>query len=143
MQHIRQKINTFASEKMKKFCHIIMSVLLSVILLFAGSGITITQCAHTGTIKVMAAWNTGAMDDMSCDMNSSCMSTMRVELSPTNMAQNVSYDFYVIQPVLAVLPQLVADWLVPTDNKPLVQYAQEVSKSPPRAYLNLIQVLQI
>ena len=128
---------------MKKFCHIIMSVLLSVILLFAGSGITITQCAHTGTIKVMSALNTGAMDDMSCDMNSSCMNTTRVELSPTDIAQNVSYDFCVIQPVLAVLPQLVATWLVPTDTKPQVQYAQEVSKSPPRAYLNMIQVLQI
>lgn len=128
---------------MKKFCHIIVSLLLSVALLFIGSGLTITRCAHTGTVKVMSVWNTAAMGNMSCDMNASCMTTEHVELSPTNLAQTVTYDFHVIQLVLAVLPCLMTDWLLQTGDRKPVQYVHEVSKSPPRAYLNLIQVLQI
>ena len=83
------------------------------------------------------------MCDMSCDMNSSCMTVEHFELSPTNMAQTVSYDFHVIQPLLAILPGLVAEWLVPTENKAVAQFVPQVWKSPPRDYLNFIRVLLI
>ena len=132
----------FAAE-MKKFSHILLSVLLSVTILFIGSGVTITRCAHTGTLKVMTVFNSGAMGDMSCSMNAPCMTMEHVELSPTNMAQTVTYDFHVFQPLLAVLPSLVAEWFVVTENKAEVQFASEVWKSPPRDYLNFIQVLLI
>ena len=128
---------------MKKFSHICLSLLLSMTLLFIGSGITITRCAHTGTLKVMTVFNSGAMDDMSCNMNSSCMTTEHFELSPTNVAQTDSYDFHVFQPLLAILPSLVAEWLVPMENKAEVLFTPEVWKSPPRDYLNLIRVLLI
>ena len=128
---------------MKKFSHICLSLLLSMTLLFIGSGITITRCTHTGTLKVMTVFNSGVMDDMSCNMNSSCMTTEHFELSPTNMAQTVTYDFHVMQPLLAILPSLVAEWLVPTENKAVVQFIPQVWKSPPRDYLNFIQVLLI
>lgn len=133
---------TFATG-MKKCCHIMLSLLLSMTILFIGSGFNITRCAHTGTIKVMTVFNNGAMGDMSCSMNSPCMTVEHVELSPTNMAQTVTYDFHVFQPLLAVLPSLVAEWLVTTENKAEVQFAPEVWKSPPRDYLNFIQVLLI
>lgn len=132
----------FAAE-MKKFCHIVLSVLLSMTILFIGSGVTITRCAHTGTLKVMTVFNSGAMGDMSCSMNAPCMSTEHVELSPTNLAQTVNYDFHVFQPLLAVLPSLVAEWLVTTESKAEVPFIPEVWKSPPRDYLNFIQVLLI
>ena len=132
----------FAAE-MKKSCHIVLSVLLSMTILFIGSGVTITRCAHTGTLKVMTVFNSGAMGDMSCSMNAPCMSTEHVELSPTNLAQTVNYDFHVFQPLLAVLPSLVAEWLVTTESKAEVPFVSEVWKSPPRDYLNFIQVLLI
>ena len=132
----------FAAE-MKKFSHILLSVLLSMTILFIGSGVTITRCAHTGTLKVMTVFNSGAMGDMSCSMNAPCMTMEHVELSPTNIAQTVTYDFHVFQPLLAVLPSLVAEWFVVTENKAEVQFAPEVWKSPPRDYLNFIQVLLI
>ena len=132
----------FAAE-MKKFSHILLSVLLSVTILFIGSGVTITRCAHTGTLKVMTVFNSGAMGDMSCSMNAPCMTMEHVELSPTNIAQTVTYDFHVFQPLLTVLPSLVAEWFVVTENKAEVQFAPEVWKSPPRDYLNFIQVLLI
>lgn len=128
---------------MKKFCHIILSMLLSLAFLLIGSGVTITRCAHTGTVRVMTVFNSGSMDGMSCNMNADCMSVEHVELSPTNMAQVVSYDFHVFQPLLAVLPSLVAEWLVTTEDKADVQFVPDVWKSPPRNYLNFIQVLLI
>ena len=142
MQQDRRKTPIFAAG-MKKCCHIMLSVLLSMTILFIGSGVTITRCAHTGTLKVMTVFNSGAMGDMSCNMNAPCMTVEHVELSPTNMAQTVSYDFHVFQPLLAVLPSLVAEWFVMTENKAEVQFAPEVWKSPPRDYLNLIHVLLI
>jgi hypothetical protein len=142
MQKDRKILLNFATG-MKKFCHILLSMLLSMTILFIGSGVTITRCAHTGTIKVMTVFNNGGMDGMSCNMNADCMSMEHVELSPTNMAQTVSYDFHVFQPLLAVLPSLVAEWLVTPENKAEVQFCQEVWKSPPRDYLNLISVLLI
>lgn len=128
---------------MKKFCYISLSLLLSLTLLLIGSGVNIMRCAHTGTVKVMTVLNSGGMDGMNCNMNSSCMSVEHVELSPTNMAQNVSYDFHVFQPLLAVLPSLIAEWQVITENKAEVQFCQEVWKSPPRDYLNILRVLLI
>ena len=128
---------------MKRFCHIMLSLLLSMTILFIGSGVTITRCAHTGNLKVMTVFSSGAMDDMSCGMNADCMSIEHVELSPTNMAQTVTYDFHVFQSLLAVLPSLVAEWLVTTENKAEVQFVPEVWKSPPRDYLNFLQVLLI
>lgn len=128
---------------MKNLCHIILAMLLSLILFFFGSGINIMRCSHTGTLKVMTVLSSSYMSNMSCDMNSSCMTMEHVELSPTNAAQTISYDFHVFQPLLATLPSLVAEWLLPIDNKAEVQYFPEVWKSPPRQYLNFIQVLLI
>lgn len=142
MQQDRKKVPTFAAG-MKKFCHIMLSVLLSVTILFIGSGVTITRCAHTGNLKVMTVFNSGAMGNMRCSMSAPCMTVEHVELSPTNLAQTVTYDFHVFQPLLAVLPSLVTEWQVTTENKVEVQFAPEVWKSPPRDYLNFIQVLLI
>ena len=128
---------------MKKFSHIMLSLVLSMTILFIGNGVNLMRCAHTGTLKVMTVFNSVGMDGMSCNMNADCMSLEHVELSPTNVAQTVSYDFHVFQPLLAVLPSLVAEWPVATENKAEVLFTPEVWKSPPRDYLNLIQVLLI
>ena len=128
---------------MKKICHIILSVLLSLMLLFIGSGINVMHCSHTGSVKVMTVLNSGGMGDMSCGMNADCMTVEHVELSPTNMAQSVSYDFHVFQPLLAILPSLVAEWMTPVENKAAKEFVDVVWKGPPRDYLNFIQVLLI
>ena len=131
---------------MKKILHILLSVLLSITILFIGSGVNFMRCAHTGTVRIMTAIGgdgMGGMDDMDCSMSSKCMSVTHIELSPTITAQSVTYDFHVLQPVLAVLPCLVAEWLQTETCKSLVQPVIVVWKSPPRAYLNLIRVLLI
>ena len=142
---ISPEMYNFAAE-MKRFGHIILSVLLSVSILLIGSGISITRCSHTGTVKVMTAIGDNRMSDMDgmdCSMTSKCMTVTHLELSPTITAQTTSIDFHVLQPVLAVLPSLALECLQPTACKATVQPRQEVWKSPPRAYLNLIQVLLI
>lgn len=128
---------------MKKFCHISLSLLLSLTILFIGNGVNLMRCAHTGTIKIMTVLNSGGMSDMSCNMNASCMSVEHVELSPTNPAQTVTYDFHVMQPLLAVLPSLIAEWQVPTVHKAFEQFIPRQWKSPPRDYLNFIRILLI
>ena len=139
------KSSTFAAG-MKKLCHIGLSLLLSLTLLFIGSGINITRCAHTGTVKVMTMFSMdamGGMGDMNCGMTSSCMSLEHVELSPVDVNVDVNVNFHVFQPLLAILPSLVAEWLVPMENKAEVLFIPEVWKSPPRDYLNFIRVLLI
>ena len=128
---------------MRKFSHISLSVLLSMMILFIGSGVDIMRCSHTGTVKIMTMLNSGGMSGMGCDMNSSCMTVEHMELSPTNMAQTVTYDFHVFQPLLAILPSLVTAWMTPEENKAVALFKPVVWKSPPRDYLNFIQVLLI
>ena len=131
---------------MKKCLHIFISVLLSVNVLFIGSGINIMRCAHTGTVRVMTAIGDNVMNnmgDMECTLTSSCMSMTHVELSPTVIVQQVTTDFHVLQPILAVLPCLVAEWQHPTVCRSFVQPIHVVWKSPPRDYLNFIRILLI
>lgn len=130
---------------MKKCMHILLSVLLSMTILFIGSGINIMRCAHTGTVKVMTAIGSNRMDmgNMNCSMTSSCMTMTHVVLSPTVTVQQVNTDFHVVQPILAVLPDLVAEWQHSTALKAIVQPIHVVWKSPPRDYLNFIRILLI
>lgn len=131
---------------MKKCSYILLSVVLTVTLLFMGSGVTFMRCAHTGTVRMMTALSgnsLGGMADTDCSMTSKCMSVTHIELSPTTSAQSVTYDFHVVQPLLAILPSLVAEWLTPTENKAVAQFIPVVWKSPPRDYLSLIRVLLI
>ena len=83
------------------------------------------------------------VEDNGCAPDEGCLTVEHIQLSPTLTAQTITYDFHVLQPLLAILPSLVAEWMQPTTCKVLVQSIHMVRKSPPRDYLNLIQVLQI
>ena len=126
---------------MKKCSHILLSLLLSMTILFIGAGVDIVQCSCTGMAKVVPCGM--EVEDNGCAPDEGCQTVEHVQLSPTLTAQTVTYDFHVFQPLLAILPSLVAEWMQPTTCKVLVQSIHMVWKSPPRDYLNLIQVLQI
>ena len=72
-----------------------------------------------------------------------CLTVEHIQLSPTLTAQTTTYDFHVLQPLLAVLPRLAAEWLVHTESRAVNLYIPQVWKSPPRDYLNLFQVFLI
>lgn len=130
---------------MRKYCLILLSVLLSMTILFIGSSLTFMQCAHTGKVKIMTVLQDRSMDGMSskdCGMNTKCMTVTHVEMSPTITVQTTSFDFHALQPIMAVLPGLVAEWFIPKD-KAVGRFFPKVWKSPPRDYLNFIRVLLI
>ena len=126
---------------MKKCSHILLSLLLSMTILFIGAGVDIVQCSCTGMAKVVPCGM--EVEDNGCAPDEGCLTVEHVQLSPTLTAQTITYDFHVLLPLLAILPSLVAEWMQPTTCKVLVQSIHMVWKSPPRDYLNLIQVLQI
>jgi hypothetical protein len=83
------------------------------------------------------------VEDKGCTPDEGCLMVEHVQLSPTLTAKTLTYDFQVLQPLLAILPSLVSEWMQPTTNKAMVRFTRVVWKSPPRDYLNLIQVLLI
>ena len=126
---------------MKKCSHILLSVLLSMTILFIGGGVDIVQCSCTGMAKVVPCGM--EVEDKGCAPDEGCLTVEHVHLSPTLTAQTITYDFHVLQPLLAILPSLVAEWIQPATCKAMVQPIYVVRKIPPRDYLNFIQVLLI
>ena len=126
---------------MKKCSHILLSVLLSMMILFIGAGVDIVRCSCTGMAKVVPCGT--EVEDKGCMPGEDCLTVEHVQLSPTLTAQTITYDFHVLQPLLAVLPSLVAEWLVHTESMAVKQFIPQAWKSPPRDYLNLIQVFLI
>ena len=126
---------------MKKCSHILLSVLLSMMILFIGAGVDIVRCSCTGMAKVVPCGT--EVEDKGCMPGEDCLTVEHVQLSPTLTAQTITYDFHVLQPLLAVLPSLVAEWLVHTESMAVNQFIPQAWKSPPRDYLNLIQVFLI
>lgn len=126
---------------MKKCSHILLSLLLSMTILFIGAGVDVVRCSCTGMAKVVPCGM--EVEDKGCAPDEGCLTVEHVHLSPTLTAQSITYDFHVLQPLLAILPSLVAEWMQPTTCKASVQSIRVVWKSPPRDYLNLIQVLLI
>ena len=110
-------------------------------LLFIGAGVDIVRCSCTGMVKVVSCGM--EVEDKGCMPDEGCLTVEHIQLSPTLTAQSITYDFHILQPFLAILPSLVAEWMQPTTCKALVQPTHVVWKSPPRDYLNLIQVLLI
>lgn len=126
---------------MKTYSHILLSVLLSMTMLFIGAGVDVVRCSCTGLAKVVPCGM--EVEDEECPPHDDCQTVEHVELSPTLTAQTLTYDFHALQPVMVILPCLVAEWMQPTISKALVQHICVAIKSPPRDYLNLIQVLLI
>ena len=126
---------------MKKFSHILLPLLLSVTILFIGAGVDIVQCSCTGMAKVVPCGM--EVEDNGCAPDEGCLTVEHVNLSPTLTAQSITYDFHVLQPLLAILPSLVTEWILPNTCKVDVQSIYVEWKIPPSDYLNLIQVLLI
>ena len=110
-------------------------------IMFIGTGVDIVRCSCTGMAKVVPCGT--EVEDKGCMPGEDCLTVEHVQLSPTLTAQTTTYDFHVLQPLLAVLPSLVAEWMQPNTCKAMVQSIRVVWKSPPRDYLNFIQVLLI
>ena len=135
----RNKCCIFATE-MKKYIHILMSVLLSMTVLLMGPGFNVVRCIHSREARAVTCLD---KSNMGCSPTSDCMSVEHVQLSPSNAAHSIDYDFNAVQPLLAIIPTIVAEWLFCIQNKPIVRIFDLVRGGPPREYLSFIRVLRI
>lgn len=126
---------------MRKTTDILLSLLLSTMIVWIGSGIMTVVCAHTGNVSV------AKMEDKDHCNDNDVMDCMKIEvksLSPTYMVHN---DFYHIQPLqLSLLPQFVSDCQLlplPVFTKALEGVLSLLWHSPPRQYLQLLTTLII
>ena len=131
----------FAMLKMKRTTNIILSFILSLMIVWIGSGIMTVVCEHTGLVSV--AHQTSKRHCNDADANH-CMKLQMKTLSPTDM---VPTGFHHLQPVLlSLLPQLVTHYdLLPL---PVCARASWRMSHPPlhgssRQYLRLLTSLLI
>ena len=135
----RNKCCIFATE-MKMYIPILMSVLLSMTVLLMGPGFNVVRCMHSGEVRAVTCLD---KSNMGCSPTSDCMSVEHVQLSPSNAAHSIDYDFNAVQPLLAIIPTIVAEWLFCIQNKLIVRIFNLVRGGPPRDYLSFIRVLRI
>lgn len=126
---------------MRKSINILLSVLLSILIVWIGSGIMTMVCEHTGNVSLAQQ-----MEKKNCKNSDAkhCMKMQIKTLSPTNTAQTVTHQFHPVQ--LSLLPQLTTS----CDLLPLLVQTKAPEKmlsllwhSPPRQYLHILTMLLI
>ena len=126
---------------MRKSINILLSILLSILIVWFGSGIMTMVCEHTGNVSLAQQ-----MEKKNCKNSDAkhCMKMQIKTLSPTNTAQTVTHQFHPVQ--LSLLPQLTTS----CDLLPLLVQTKAPEKmlsllwhSPPRQYLRILTMLLI
>lgn len=126
---------------MRKTTDILLSLLLSTMIVWIGSGIMTMVCEHTGNVSLAQQ-----MEKKNCKNSDAkhCMKMQIKTLSPTNTAQTVTHQFHPVQ--LSLLPQLTTS----CDLLPLLVQTKAPEKmlsllwhSPPRQYLRILTMLLI
>lgn len=126
---------------MRKSINILLSILLSILIVWIGSGIMTMVCEHTGNVSLAQQ-----MEKKNCKNSDAkhCMKMQIKTLSPTNTAQTVTHQFHPVQ--LSLLPQLTTS----CDLLPLLVQTKAPEKmlsllwhSPPRQYLHILTILLI
>ena len=126
---------------MRKSINILLSILLSILIVWIGSGIMTMVCEHTGNVSLAQQ-----MEKKNCKNSDAkhCMKMQIKTLSPTNTAQTVTHQFHPVQ--LSLLLQLTTS----CDLLPLLVQTKAPEKmlsllwhSPPRQYLRILTMLLI
>ena len=126
---------------MRKSINILLSILLSILIVWIGSGIMTMVCEHTGNVSLAQQ-----MEKKNCKNSDAkhCMKMQIKTLSPTNTAQTVTHQFHPVQ--LSLLPQLTTSCdLLPllVQTKALEKMLSLLWHSPPRQYLHILTILLI
>lgn len=129
---------------MEKTSRIITSLLLSLIIVCVGSGISILHCKHTGCVQIAQAMSHDHSEH--CDDTFSkhdCMDVEVVKLSPTSIQKGSVFNFRPMPIMTAWIADLSLSLcrndFLSTETRAFVYEWH----SPPRQYLNLIQTLLI
>lgn len=126
---------------MRKSVNITLSLLLSLMIVWIGSGVLTMVCEHTGNVSVA-----DNMRDGHCkkEANKHCMKLQVKSLSATNTAQSSIQKVHPIQ--ISLLPQLVTSCSLlplPTLTKVPEKVLSLLWHSPPRQYLRFLNTLLI
>lgn len=127
---------------MKRLMHILLSISLSIMIIFMGSGLTIVHCNHTGKTSIV---NFSHSCKKKCKPTSKCMNITTVKCSTMAHASVLTLEHPQPISVLPWLSQPAFEFINPTlvssSDEP-VGYSYPKHK-PPRDYLNMICVLLI
>ena len=127
---------------MKRLMHIMLSISLSMMIIFMGSGLTIVHCNHTGNTTIANFTHTCKKK---CKSTAKCMTISTVKCS--TMAQATIHTLEHPQPI-SILPWLIQPTFefinlnLASSSDDSVSWWQRKHK-PPRDYLNMICVLLI
>ena len=126
---------------MRKSTNIILSAILSLMIVWIGSGIMTVVCEHTGNVSVAHQSSKRHCNDANADH---CMRLQIKTLSPTDMAPT---GFHHLQPVLlSLLPQLVTHYdllPLPVCARASWRMSHPLVHGTKRQYLRLLTTLLI
>lgn len=122
---------------------IITSLLLSLLIIFMGAGVSVVQCAHSGGLHTAQLSLAETLEDMECDTAEDCMNVVQLKLSPTDVAPSHVYKFHAVQPVIATFASPVVLRMLVHEPVSSIRKTNRAVKDRPRCYLNFIQVLLI
>ena len=125
---------------MKRVLGIFSVIILSVLFIATGAGVSIATCSHTGRMEMTQMAEAQSTHD--CHSTKSCMVVKTVKLAPGTVAEHKAFDFS--QPLAALLPAIITVGflyiLFPTHTSK--EYVA-LSFSPPREYLRRLRVLRL
>lgn len=124
---------------MKRKSQILIMLLVSMMIAYVGAGTLVAQCSHTGLVEAV---DTGCHDGCCHSPKKACMTISVKTLNPVVNGQQTSVE----SPAVATLPaDLMPDFglMSQQSHQASSPYNAIVEKSPPRCYLNFIQVLLI
>lgn len=124
---------------MERKCHILILLLVSMMIAYVGAGQLVAQCSHTGMVEAVA--DHGSCGGCCHKQQKKCMTVSVKKISSAVGQQHVSVE----SPALVALPpaMLVDFSAIRYEELPSTTIIGDIEKSPPRCYLNFIQVLLI
>lgn len=126
----------------RRLSHIVLSLVLALMIVSTGAGITVVHCSHSG-MTALAQMSLDSDDD-ACMPQSGCMQLTVLKLSPVSSLSVPAFDFSQTATALPAVPQaLLALWqqAVGIDHRrPVVPFTID---KPPRSYLRLLRILII
>ena len=126
---------------MKKALHIFLIIALLSSVMTIGKGVDLVQCHCSGESMMVPC---GAVEDEDgCDPKDGCLDITHIELSPAQIVPHFSFDSFAVPQLGVAVPawEIVFPQVVALASIAETHYI--VRGSPPRDYLNRIQILLI
>ena len=143
---------------MKRLMHILTALTLTFLVVLTSAGVSLMHCMHSGDVRV-AQINASGLSDKHCECaenkgcdcseedcasdDDDCKQVEIVQLSPTTMAQSLSFDFTPHALPIAFFEVAIDNWQAVVCPKTSPDDAFADICFPPRVRLNKIRVLLI